>query len=141
MTTLVLAEDDDDIRMITARILRRAGFTVIEAGDGAEGLRAVREHRPAAVVSDIDMPVMSGVDLCLAIRADDSMKDLPVIFVSGSLTPGDSRPAKAQATAVVSKPFRPGELVACVRDALPSDSTTADSATADSATADSATAD
>src|SRR5690349_7330601 len=118
MTTLVLAEDDNDIRAIAARILRRAGFTVVEAADGAVALEAVREHRPAAVVSDIDMPVMSGVDLCLALRADPATQDLPVIFVSGSLTPGDARPARARATAVLSKPFLPRELVDCVRAAL-----------------------
>lgn len=118
MATLVLAEDEDDIRMIAARILRRAGYTVIETMDGAEALEAVREHRPAAVVSDIDMPVMSGVGLCLALREDPATEDLPVIFVSGSLTPGDTRPAEAGATAILSKPFLPRELVTCVQGAL-----------------------
>jgi CheY-like chemotaxis protein len=118
MTTLVLAEDDLDIRAIAARILRRAGYEVIEAADGSEALEAVREHRPGVVVSDIDMPVMSGVDLCLALRADPATADLPVIFVSGSLVPGDPRPEQAQATAVLPKPFLPRELVACVEEAL-----------------------
>jgi CheY-like chemotaxis protein len=118
VTALVLAEDDDDIRLIAARILRRAGYTVIEAADGAEALRAVHEHRPALVVSDIDMPVMSGVELCVAVRAEPSTKHLPVIFVSGSLVPGDDRPARAEATDVLSKPFLPRELVACVEKAL-----------------------
>ncbi|GAA4603417.1 CheY-like chemotaxis protein [Actinoplanes octamycinicus] len=115
MTTLVVADDHDDIRMIMARVLRRAGYTVVEAADGAEALRAVREQTPAAVVSDIDMPVMSGVDLCREIRADAATRDLPVLFVSGSLMPGDDRPARAQATAVITKPFTPQGLVESVR--------------------------
>lgn len=115
---LVLAEDEDDIRMLAGRILRRAGFTVIETADGAAALAAVREHGPVAVVSDIDMPVLSGVDLCLAIRADRATSDLPVIFVSGSLVPGDTRPEQAQASAVLLKPFLPADLIACVRTAL-----------------------
>jgi CheY-like chemotaxis protein len=118
MTTVVLAEDDDDIRAIAARILRRAGFTVVEAPDGAEALAAVRDHRPDVVVSDIDMPVMSGVELCLALRAEPATRELPVVFVSGSLVPGDTRPAQAQATAVLSKPFVPRELVNCVTEAV-----------------------
>jgi CheY-like chemotaxis protein len=118
MTVLVLAEDDDDIRMLAARILRRAGFAVIEAADGNAALAAVREHRPEALVSDIDMPHLSGVDLCLELRADPATADLPVIFVSGSLTPGDDRPARAGATAVVFKPFLPADLVDCVRETL-----------------------
>jgi CheY-like chemotaxis protein len=118
MTVLVLAEDDDDIRMLAARILRRAGFTVIEVSDGNAALVAVREHRPAALVSDIDMPHLSGVDLCLELRADPATAGLPVIFVSGSLTPGDDRPVRAGATAVVLKPFLPADLVKCVRETL-----------------------
>ncbi|MFC3990697.1 response regulator [Actinoplanes siamensis] len=118
MTLLVVAEDHDDIRMVMARVLSRAGYTVVEAGDGAAALAAVREHAPAAVVSDIDMPVISGVDLCLAIRSDPATSQLPVIFVSGSLTPGDERPARAGATAVVTKPFTPQRLVECVREVL-----------------------
>jgi CheY-like chemotaxis protein len=118
MTTVVLAEDDGDIRAIAARILRRAGYDVIEAPDGSAALDAVRAHRPALVVSDIDMPGMSGIDLCLALRADPATAGLPVVFVSGSLIPGDPRPAAAGATAVLLKPFRPGELVSRVRDAL-----------------------
>lgn len=118
MTVLVLAEDDDDIRAITARILRRAGYDVVETADGAAALEAVAAHRPTALVSDIDMPVMSGIELCLAVRADPATRDLPVIVVSGSLTPGDTRPQQAQATAIVSKPFLPRELVACVQKAI-----------------------
>jgi CheY-like chemotaxis protein len=118
MTVLVLAEDDDDIRMLAARILRRAGFAVIEVSDGNAALVAVREHRPAALVSDIDMPHLSGVDLCLELRADPATAGLPVIFVSGSLTPGDDRPVRAGATAVVLKPFLPADLVKCVRETL-----------------------
>jgi CheY-like chemotaxis protein len=118
MTLLVVAEDQDDIRMIMVRGLRRAGYTVIEAPDGQVALAAVREHGPDAVISDIDMPVMSGVDLCLAIRADPATSELPVIFVSGSLVPGDVRPVQALATATVTKPFTTQELVGCVRTVL-----------------------
>lgn len=120
MTVLVVAEDDDDIRAVTARILRRAGYTVAETADGAAALQAVREYAPAAVVSDIDMPVMSGVELCRQLRAAPATKNLPVIFVSGSLMPDDTRPVDAQATATLLKPFTASDLVACVQKALQS---------------------
>ena len=104
MATIVLA-DDDDIRTLTARILRRAGHTVVATPHGAAGLQAVREHAPDLVVSDIDMPIMSGVEFCLKIRADPQTAHLPVVFVSGSLLPGDARPVDGRATAVLRKPF------------------------------------
>nr|WP_280528278.1 response regulator [Actinoplanes ianthinogenes] len=70
------------------------------------------------VVSDIDMPHLTGVELCRTIRADPATATLPVIFVSGSLVPGDSRPVDAQATAILCKPFKPAELIACLDKAL-----------------------
>ena len=118
MAAIVLAEDDDDIRAAIVRILRRAGHTVVAAPDGAAGLQAVREHSPDLVVSDIDMPVMSGIELCRAIRADPGNAGLPIVFVSGSVMPGDTRAVDAQVTAVLRKPFTPAELTACLDKVL-----------------------
>ena len=111
---IVLAEDDDDIRKVTERVLRRGGHTVVATPDGAAALQAIREHQPDLVVSDIDMPIMSGLELCQAIRADPDTAGLAVLFVSGSLVPGDTRADAAQATAIMLKPFVPADLLACV---------------------------
>ncbi|GAA4609676.1 CheY-like chemotaxis protein [Actinoplanes octamycinicus] len=114
MALIVVAEDDSDVRAVTSRVLQRAGHTVVAAADGAAALQAVRQHRPQLVVSDIDMPRMSGVQLCQAIRADPATAAVPVLFVSGSLVPGDSRPVDAQATAMLRKPFDRNELLTWV---------------------------
>jgi twitching motility two-component system response regulator PilH len=116
--TIVLAEDDDDIREVTARILRRGGHTVTETTDGAAALRAIHERHPDLVVTDIDMPVMSGVELCRALRGRADTRNLPVVLVSGSLVPGDPRPVTADATAVVLKPFGARALLSCVEEVL-----------------------
>ncbi|GGQ44837.1 response regulator [Couchioplanes azureus] len=118
MAVVVVAEDDDDLRAIAVRLLSRGGHRVTAAPNGAEALRLVGEERPDVVVSDIDMPVMSGVDLCLAIRADPALRELPVVFISGSLVPGDDRPVRAQATTMLRKPFTAQELLGCVEKAL-----------------------
>ncbi len=114
MACIVVAEDDEDLRELTTRVLRRAGHTVVATADGAQALAAVAAHGPDAVVSDIDMPAMSGVDLCRALRADPATGRLPVLLVSGSLVAGDERPVAAQATAFLRKPFTPRALVAYV---------------------------
>src|SRR3712207_5406446 len=111
MALIVVADDDDDVRTVTERMLRRAGHAVIPVCDGAEALLAVREHRPQLVVSDIDMPRMSGVGLGQALRADPATPQLAVLLVSGSVAPGDTRPADAQATAFLRKPFTREELL------------------------------
>ncbi|MEU8663542.1 response regulator [Actinoplanes philippinensis] len=120
MALIVVAEDDRDIREVMTRVLRRAGHTVVETDDGVAALEAVREQRPDILVSDIDMPRMSGVELSRAVRDEPATRELPVVFVSGSLAPGDARPVQAEVTAVLFKPFVPRELSACVEKALQS---------------------
>jgi CheY-like chemotaxis protein len=84
---IVVADDDDDVREIIVQTLRQQGHTVIGVMDGAAAFTQVNRHHPAVVVSDIDMPTMSGIDLCRAIRADPDLRSTPVVFVSGSLPP------------------------------------------------------
>jgi CheY-like chemotaxis protein len=118
MADIVMVEDDDDIRDITAQMLRRAGHSVVETADGAAGLQAIMARMPDLVVSDIDMPVMSGLELCQALRSAPQTADLPVMLISGSLLPGDPRPFGAQASAVLVKPFSRDELIGCVKRLL-----------------------
>jgi CheY-like chemotaxis protein len=118
MVQVVVAEDDDDIRRIIVRVLTRGGYAVSESPDGQAALERIREVAPDAVVSDIDMPRLSGVQLCQAIRADPRTAALPVVFVSGSLLPGDIRPVDGQATAILSKPFAPSDLLTCLEKVL-----------------------
>jgi CheY-like chemotaxis protein len=117
---IVVAEDHEDIRFVLKRALERAGHEVVTAADGAEALAAVRKHRPEIVVTDVDMPHMSGLDLCRAIRADADLKHIPVVLASGSLLPGDQRAVDAGASATLLKPFLPAQLLACVTALLPS---------------------
>ena len=110
MAVIVTAEDNEQIRVLTARSLQRAGHTVVATADGVEALAAVREHAPDVVITDVDMPRMTGLELCRAIREDPQTSHLPVLAVSGSISPEDSGAARAGVTAVLGKPFTPDEL-------------------------------
>jgi CheY-like chemotaxis protein len=116
---IVVAEDHEDILFVLRRALERAGHQVVAATDGAAALEAVRRHRPDVVVTDVDMPRMTGLDLCRAIRADEHLRHIPVVLASGSLLPGDARAAEVGATATLLKPFLPAQLLACVAALLP----------------------
>jgi CheY-like chemotaxis protein len=111
MAVLVTAEDDEDIRMLVTRSLRKAGHRVIAVADGREGLAAVRKHHPDAVITDIDMPYMTGLQLCREIRRDPELKHIPVVVVSGSLDFQDTLALEAGVTAIIPKPFVPGVLL------------------------------
>ncbi|WP_229074092.1 response regulator [Actinoplanes sp. DH11] len=116
---IVVAEDHEDIRYVLKRSLERAGHRVVAAADGAAALAAVKEHRPDLVVTDVDMPHMTGLDLCRAIRADDALRHIPVVVASGSLLPGDGRAEEAGASATLLKPFVPAQLLALIATLLP----------------------
>jgi CheY-like chemotaxis protein len=124
---IVVAEDHDDIRYVLKRSLERAGHRVVVAADGATALAAVKEHRPDLVVTDVDMPQMTGLDLCRAIRADDDLRHIPIVVASGSLMPGDRQASDAGASATLLKPFLPAQLLDLIAALLPQ--TTPDSAT------------
>ncbi|GAA2598643.1 response regulator [Winogradskya consettensis] len=116
---IVVAEDHEDILFVLRRALERAGHEVVTTTDGEEALEAVRKHLPDIVVTDVDMPKMTGLDLCRAIRADEGLRHIPVVLASGSMLPGDARAAEAGASATLLKPFLPAQLLACVASLLP----------------------
>ncbi|HEX8629210.1 MAG TPA: response regulator [Catenuloplanes sp.] len=116
---IVFAEDHDDIRYAVTRALQRAGHEVIAAPDGASAWEAVRRHRPDIVITDVDMPGMTGLQLCRAIRDDDTLRHIPVVLASGSLLPGDRRAVEAGASETLLKPFVPAQLLDCLARLLP----------------------
>ncbi|WP_433790383.1 response regulator [Actinoplanes sp. CA-252034] len=116
---IVVAEDHDDIRYVLKRSLERAGHRVVAAADGRTALAAIREHQPDLVVTDVDMPNMTGLDLCRAIRADDALRHIPIVVASGSLMPGDNLAEDAGASATLLKPFVPAQLLALIARLLP----------------------
>lgn len=118
MAVIVTADDDEDIRTVTARTLRRAGHTVITAADGVEALAAARTHRPDLVVTDVEMPRMSGLQLCRALRDDVHLHHTPVLVVSGSTDLHDEQITDAEVSAVLAKPWIPRALLHHVDDLL-----------------------
>jgi signal transduction histidine kinase len=115
--TLVVVEDDAQVRAVIREILEQAGLRVIEATDGLDALRVCRAHPGEIdlVLSDLVMPRLGGADLARSLAAD--APTTKVVYMSGY--PGRS-PAARDAGPILHKPFTPGELLAWVRDALES---------------------
>jgi two-component system cell cycle sensor histidine kinase/response regulator CckA len=97
--TILLADDDDAIRRVTARILERAGYTVLAASDGAAAVRLAEQHdgQIHLLVSDLMMPGMNGLQLAAQLRV--IRPSLPTLFLSGY----------ADATALSERPLHPSE--------------------------------
>ena len=118
MAVVLIAEDDFDINAVLQRVFTRAGFTVLSAFDGRTALQIATRQHPDVVVTDLDMPGLTGLQLCAAIRADPELADVPVAILSGSLRHGDPRAGDAQACGAWLKPFGNAELVTAVHNLL-----------------------
>ncbi len=112
MATVLIADDDARIRRLLGATLRGGGYDVLEAADGEQALAAVRAHRPALAVLDVQMPGRSGLDVCRTVRADPQLRGIGVVIVSATATPDDAEWAGADG--FVPKPFSPLRLLVTV---------------------------
>ena len=109
--TVVLAEDDVDIRDLVQIVLEQLDLEVKAVGTGAEALAVGQEEVPKLFLLDITMPGMNGLDVCRAIRADDNLQDVPVIFMTARAQASDvAAGIEAGADTYIIKPFGPIEL-------------------------------
>lgn len=82
--TILIVDDDTTIRIPLERALSNAGMKVVVARDGAEGFAKFLQFQPDIIVSDIQMPLKNGYDLCLEIRASEDGKLVPILMMTGS---------------------------------------------------------
>jgi two-component system cell cycle sensor histidine kinase/response regulator CckA len=117
-TVILLVDDDPHVRGIAARVLAKAGYAVLEAGDGVEALEVLESAGAGPAVglllTDVQMPRMDGREL--GQLAAERWPDLSVLYMSGHDSgPGRGLPAL---TPLVPKPFLPAELLEAVRSRL-----------------------
>ena len=115
---ILVIDDDAAVRRVTAKVLEKGGFDVLEAGDAESGLELLEaEGRVDAVLSDLGLPGMSGLEL--VDRLQDLRPSLPVIVMSGYAegSPGQAEGLPAE-VAFVQKPFTPDRVIGLVREVL-----------------------
>jgi DNA-binding response OmpR family regulator len=113
---ILVAEDDRDIAELIARYLQRAGWTAHVVASGDAALSHVRAHGADLVVLDVMLPVMSGLEVCRALRGDRVTAAIPIIMVTARAEETDRIVGlDLGADDYVSKPFSPNELVARIR--------------------------
>ena len=90
MTSIVLADDDEDLRAIYAPLLRTAGHSVWEASGGSEAVEMVRKHRPRLLILDVWMPGFNGFEVLEVLRHDPASNGLKILMLS-NLGDADTR--------------------------------------------------
>lgn len=117
----ILNVDDHEIgRYAKSRILRQAGFTVHEAATGAEALRLVVQERPALVLLDVQLPDLSGWEVCRRIKSDPALASTLVLHISAAFISSrdKTRGLEGGADAYLTEPVEPEELVATAQALL-----------------------
>jgi len=120
MAKKILAVDDSStMRQLIKMTLSRAGYEVVEAEDGAKALQKASAGTFDLVLSDINMPVMSGIELLRKLRALPQYRFTPVVLVTTESQSEKKQEGKtAGATGWIVKPFEPEQLLAVVTKVL-----------------------
>jgi len=118
--TMLVVEDEADVRALVAQVLREQGYTVLEAVDGADAIRVVESYAPAAIdllVTDVVMPHMGGKDAAAAITA--RYPTIKVLFMSGYTDGAIAHNGQLdEGVSFLPKPFTPAALIRKVREVL-----------------------
>jgi DNA-binding response OmpR family regulator/two-component sensor histidine kinase len=113
-------EDQEDNRRIIHDLLTSAGFEVIEAATGEEGVALAKSYRPDLILMDIQLPDLNGYEATRRIKAVPGLKGIPIIVVTSYALGGDEEKARAAGCdAYITKPYHPLQLLQMVRQHLP----------------------
>jgi CheY-like chemotaxis protein len=116
---VLVVDDEIHIVYVVAIKLRNNGYEVITAGNGAEAFELVREEKPDIIVTDFQMPVMTGLELVKKLRQCEATKDIPVIMLTArDFAIEEEQKQDLQISEFVSKPFSPKELLRSIEDIL-----------------------
>lgn len=108
---ILVAEDDSDIRGLIAFSLRYVGYEVVEATNGRDAVRQAQQQLPDLVLLDVRMPNLNGYEACELLKADDSTRDIPIIFLSARGQESEIKYGlELGAEEYILKPFAPDEL-------------------------------
>ncbi len=117
---ILVVEDQEDNRRILRDLLTSAGYEMIEAVTGDEGVALAETHRPDLILMDIQLPGLDGYEATRRIKANPALRQIPIIAVTSYALSGDDAKAfEAGCDAYVTKPFSPRALLAKIREHLP----------------------
>jgi len=119
MAHILVAEDERDIRELINFTLTFAGHQVTQAANGEEAVAKAQEVIPDLIMMDVRMPKLTGYQACLQMKEIDSVKDIPVVFLTAKGQDEEvNQGAEVGAFAYILKPFAPDKLTARVGEIL-----------------------
>ncbi len=118
-TRILVVDDETYIQHVVHLKLSNAGYEVLTASDGEEGLQMATEEQPDLIITDYQMPFLTGLEMCQRLQQNPATASIPVIMLTArgfALDDADLR--SVNILKCLGKPFSPRELVACVGAAV-----------------------
>jgi len=116
---VLVVDDEIHIVHVVAIKLRNNGYEVITAENGAEAFKIACEEKPDVIVTDFQMPLMTGLEMVEALRQNSEMADVPVIMLTArGFAIDDNQKQQLRISECLSKPFSPRELLRTIEDVL-----------------------
>lgn len=116
---ILVADDEAHILHVVSMKLRNAGFEVVTAEDGEEAYELCSTEKPDLLITDYQMPLMTGLELCTLLRSQDATRDIPAMMLTArgfDIEPEEMEAARI--SAVLAKPFSPREVLSRVHELL-----------------------
>src|SRR5512138_3222278 len=114
---LLLADDSITIQKVVGITFANEDFTVTAVGNGEDAIARARELRPDVILADVVMPRKNGYEVCEAVKADPSLKHIPVLLLAGTFEAFDEARARgARADGHIAKPFESQALINKVKE-------------------------
>jgi two-component system chemotaxis response regulator CheY len=118
--TALIVDDSSSVRQMVAYTLRQAGFAILEGCDGADALEKLGEQRVNLIITDLNMPVMDGIEFIRRLRAKPNAKYTPVLMLTTESQMEKKQQGKsAGATGWIVKPFHPDRLLEVIAKVVP----------------------
>jgi two-component system cell cycle response regulator DivK len=116
---ILVVEDQEDNRRIVRDLLTSAGYEIIEAASGEEGITLAESRLPDLILMDIQLPGLDGYETTRRIKGNPAIRHIPIIAVTSyALSGDDAKALEAGCDAYVTKPFSPRALLAKIREYL-----------------------
>ena len=110
--TILMIDDDDEVRQLLRLTLERGPYDLVEASDGEEGLAMARQWRPRLILLDVQLPGISGLEVCRRLKADPELRTARVLMLTAAAGRDDrDRGEAAGADGYLTKPFGPLALL------------------------------
>lgn len=119
MKTILVVDDAKTMRSLAQFALTKAGYKVLEGGDGLEGLKVLGANQVDLIISDVNMPNLNGLEMVQQVKANESWKNIPIFMLTTESSEEVSLKGKALGVkAWIVKPFNPDSLLAAVKRVL-----------------------